>query len=554
MKAKGSRFAKLRHLLIATSLLPTLFCFSSIASEENGPGGEEFHTGNLLFNRKEYAAAEPHFAAAIKENPKESGYRGLHVSCLINLGRYKEAIEDLKLSSSPRDSPGHKSLLMGQVATCYAEMHDWPNALRAYEILSQTPYSRYDPWIMNDLARVYGMAGMNEKAIAERKLAIRYGWTEHDDTAFQCNMLASRQMDRALAMGEYAESRGDRNSSLMQFMAKAHLRQGQYARALQEITPCCKTADLCALNWGIRGEIDFYLGHYAEAINDLNTAIKLPINPSSLLFETPGQLVLQWQRIRTKSYLGLKKYPEALASENAAIASMIGTSDPQLLAERGAIYYLQKNYEKSVADFSQVIAKVPEQRQSAYFLRARSYYLMGKLGDARADLKKSIVLNDNDFNSHFFLSVVDMQQKEFKEAVDDLTKALKVNSAAPTLYLERRADAHFQLAEYREAIDDYSLAIDLDATQPWLLAGRALAYDKVNLPDKAGKDLEAIEVLKRKSAKQATSDSREKVVNKLAPSLVFLEKSISDRRNQILAAASKLKTVTASPPLPVKVK
>ncbi len=213
-----------------------------------------------------------------------------------------------------------------------------------------------------------------------------------------------------------------------------------------------------------------------------------------------------------------------------------------MLAERGLIYYLLKNYDKSIADFSQVIAKLPEQRQSAYFSRARSYYLMGNLSDAHADLKKSIALNDNDFNSHFFLSVIDMQQKEFKKEIDDLTKAIKVNLTAPTLYLERRADAHFQLAEYQAAIDDYSMAIEVNEKLPWLFAGRALAYAKLNLPDKAGKDLEKIEALKRKPSKKPEFDLYDLMSEKESTnSLNFLTKLISDRRDQLIASALKLK-------------
>jgi tetratricopeptide (TPR) repeat protein len=134
-----------------------------------------------------------------------------------------------------------------------------------------------------------------------------------------------------------------------------------------------------------------------------------------------------------------------------------------------------------------------------------------------------------------------MQQKQYKKVIENLTQAIKRNPKAPSYYLERRADAHFQLGEYQAAIDDYSLAIDVDTEKPWLFAGRALAYDKVDSLNKAGKDLDAIEALKKKPAKQKIPDFYEDITNKPSASLDFLAKPIRDRRNQILVAASKLK-------------
>jgi tetratricopeptide (TPR) repeat protein len=329
----GWSFSKMRHPLIAWFLLSAFFCFpiSSIADESvekepgvtelsekesaaNGPGAKEYKLASDLWLKREYASAEPHLAAAIRTNPRNTGYRWMHGTILLHLGRCKEAAEELKMSYSPRDSSAHRSMVMGEVATCYAQSQDWPQAVKAYEDLSRMPFSRYDPQVMNDLARVYGMAGMNEKSIAERKWAIRYGYADRDQSVLQCHSLLHRgDLARAIAVGEYAESKGDYNPMLMQLIAKAYLRQGQNEGGLKEIELCCKTADLCAENWGIKGEIESQVGLYNEAITDLNTAIKLPINAAAFFEITPEKQILEWERVRTQCYVKLKKYPKLLS-------------------------------------------------------------------------------------------------------------------------------------------------------------------------------------------------------------------------------------------------
>jgi tetratricopeptide (TPR) repeat protein len=111
----------------------------------------------------------------------------------------------------------------------------------------------------------------------------------------------------------------------------------------------------------------------------------------------------------------IEKISEALIGINNAIASKPGAADGECFAVRGTIYYLQKNYDKAVADFSQAIAKAPQIRSVAYYSRARTYYLMGKLSDAQADLEKLTALNAQDFDSCFFLALSTCNKNNIKK-------------------------------------------------------------------------------------------------------------------------------------------
>jgi tetratricopeptide (TPR) repeat protein len=139
-------------------------------------------------------------SAAIKAAPGFPGYRWLHGTCLLRLGRYKEALPELKMSYRPSDKPEHQSTVFHLIATCYAQLQDWPNAVKAYDNLSRMPYSRYDPQVMNDLARAYGMASEYEKSRAERKFAIRYGYADPDQAFQQCDDLFQNPAHYTLAI------------------------------------------------------------------------------------------------------------------------------------------------------------------------------------------------------------------------------------------------------------------------------------------------------------------------------------------------------------------
>jgi len=522
-------------------LILTLLLFVPLSSLAEKPGEVNEKLGMEALNKGQQAAAEPYLAKAVSEDPKNTDYRWLHATSLIRLGKYAEAAEELKQCTGPNDSAVHRSLIMQAIAECYGSLKDWPKAIKAYEELRQTPYSRFDPVVMNGLAKVYGMAGMKDKALAEMRLALRHGYADRDDAVTRCESLAHKgKLNQAVAMAEYTQANGDHNLMLVHFLAKAHAQQGNFDRGIQEISECCKTGDLCADNWGTKGELEFGMGRYADAINDLDTAIKLPLNLASLGQTTPDAQIRHWQDCRIACYFRMKKFPEALKSVNALIATKAGASDSFLLTERGLIYSSMNNFEKAVPEFTQVIAmESAHPRLIAYKSRRDAFFMMKNFSASRTDAEKVISLDSQDGDGYFFLSAIDMRQHKYEKAVEDLNEAIKRDpNKLQTLYLESRADAHYQGAEYSAAVADYTEAINIDATKPWLFSGRALAYSKSALPAKASKDLASLQALKSKKPGQTEKPA--------GPSAKFLEKFISDRRDQIMLAASKLKPTSTS--------
>jgi hypothetical protein len=214
----GCSFAKMRHPLIALFIL-SMVLFVPLSSLAAKPGEGNAKLGMQALNMSQYAVAESYLAKSVSEDSRNTDYRWLHATSLIRLEKYAQAAEEMRKATGPNDSAAHRSLIMQAIAECYVSLKDWSKALKAYEDLRRTPYCRFDPSVMNNLARVYGMAGMNDKALAERKSALRYGYADRDDVVTRCESLARRgKLDQAIAMGEWQ---------------------------------CCKTGDLCADNWGM---------------------------------------------------------------------------------------------------------------------------------------------------------------------------------------------------------------------------------------------------------------------------------------------------------------
>ncbi|MDR3615398.1 MAG: tetratricopeptide repeat protein [Candidatus Obscuribacterales bacterium] len=524
----------MRHLSTAVLIaMQLLFVSSSSFAEKPGETNEKL--GMQAFNKGQQAGAESYLAKAVNEDPKNAEYRWLHATSLIRLGKYAQAIEELKQCTGPNDQAAHRSLIMQAIAECYVSLKDWSKGVKAYEDLSQTPFSKFDPSIMNNLARVYGLAGMKDKALAERKMALRYGYADQDNVVSRCEAFARKgKLAEAVGMAEYSQTNGDQNLSLRRFLAKAYMQQGNFDGGMKEISDCCKVGDLCADNFGIKGELEFNLGRYADAINDLDNAIKLPPNLAALGQKTPDAQIRHWQVCRIACYFRMKKFPEALKSVNALIATKGGAPDSFSLTERGLIYSSMKNFDKAISDFTQVIAlDSAHPSLIAYESRGDAYFMTNNFSAARGDAEKIIALAPNAPDGYFFLSAIDMRQQKYKKAVEDLNEAIKHNpNKLQTLYLECRADAHYQGTQYPAAVADYTEAIAIDATKPWLLSGRALAYSKLALPDKAKKDLVSLEALKSRKSGQTKSDSQ---------SPTFLQEYIVGRRDQIMQAASKLK-------------
>ncbi len=81
-----------------------------------------------------------------------------------------------------------------------------------------------------------------------------------------------------------------------------------------------------------------------------------------------------------------------------------------------------------------------------------------------------------------------MQSNRFKDAIDNYSKAIKLDKNNPVLY-QQRADANIQMAKPKKALGDLNKALSLDPNDPNSYNLRARAYDALGNYDKEIEDL-----------------------------------------------------------------
>ena len=82
-----------------------------------------------------------------------------------------------------------------------------------------------------------------------------------------------------------------------------------------------------------------------------------------------------------------------------------------------------------------------------------------------------------------------MQSNRYKDAIDNFSKAIKLDKNNPTLY-QSRANANIQMAKPKKAIGDLNKALALDPNDPNSYNLRARAYDALADFDKEKDDLD----------------------------------------------------------------
>jgi tetratricopeptide (TPR) repeat protein len=150
-----------------------------------------------------------------------------------------------------------------------------------------------------------------------------------------------------------------------------------------------------------------------------------------------------------------KDLARAITGCSAAIDA--GSKDAQLRVNRGFAYFLNADYDRSLADYNDAIRLNP--KDPAAFQR-RGLTLRAKGEDDRA--------------------------------IADLTHALGLGSTDLNVFIDRGM-AHFTKGEYPPAIADYTIAIERDADKTFAgqlaYVARGLAWIYSGAPDKAQADL-----------------------------------------------------------------
>jgi tetratricopeptide (TPR) repeat protein len=130
--------------------------------------------------------------------------------------------------------------------------------------------------------------------------------------------------------------------------------------------------------------------------------------------------------------------------------------------ERAQSYYIQRNYEKTIQDYTKAIELNYEPLSEPYYNRGYTHYIF----------------------------------RDYDRAIDDFTQAIELNYESLGLVYYNRGNAYYYKGNNRRAIADYTQAIELKYEPlAWLYNNRGLALRKDGQYDKAIADYtQAIEL------------------------------------------------------------
>jgi tetratricopeptide (TPR) repeat protein len=251
---------------------------------------------------------------------------------------------------------------------------------------------------------------------------------------------AARLFEEAVeAQPAYVDARVD--------LATVYFRQGHLDKALVQASQAAKDDPRNARALHLLGNIEFALGNFAAAAEDLRAAMGLQGD-----FDTAYSLGL--------AYLSLHKLAETKLLFDEILNDMGST--PQLHVLLGRAYRETGYLDEAIREFKKAIEMDPRYPRVHYYL-ALAYLAQGekeRLPAARALFEQELAIDPHEFFSTYFLGVVYLEDRNFPAAEDYLKRALRLqpDNPDPLLYL---GQVYFETNRPQLAIESLKKSIDL---------------------------------------------------------------------------------------------
>ena len=190
---------------------------------------------------------------------------------------------------------------------------------------------------------------------------------------------------------------------------------------------------------------------------------------------------------------------------------------------RATAYSKNGDFERAVADYSQVIGYYPK-NMYAYFCRGFAYFRSGKLDRAIADYTQAIQLNPNNHQAYHNRGAAYDQAGDHDSAMADYNQAIQLNPTGGHPYVGRGA-VFYKKGDLDRAIADYQQAIRLDPKDKIALVYRATAYRAKGDVESAMADYDRLIELDPNDAHAYRSRAIANLASSAAKSLADLDQS-----------------------------
>src|ERR1700719_832832 len=295
----------------------------------------------------------------------------------------------------------------------------------------------------NSAAQTFQLAGDLDRAEMEYHEVLTLGLQRMG------NLAAAEVSDSAEAahlFEEAVEARPE-NVEARVDLATVYFRQGRLDPAKTQASQAVKDDPRNARALHLLGNIEFALGSFAAAADDLRAAMGLQGD-----FDTAYSLVL--------AYLSLQKVAETKLLFDEILNEMGST--PQLHVLLGRAYRETGHLDEAIREFKKAIEMDPRYPRVHYYL-ALAYLAQGereRIPTARALFEQELAIDPHEFFSTYFLGVVYLEDRDFPAAEDYLKRALRLqpDNPDPLLYL---GQVYFETSRLQLAIESLKKSIDL---------------------------------------------------------------------------------------------
>ena len=511
-------FSHLSSLLLLSFYCLVLTVYSSKAAKAE-QNLKDFDYWASLCSTWENAANNQKYEEALKAcdnalgiQPNQSKLWLARGNVLSAFNKFQEAIASYErvVTLQPKNSEGWT-----QKCLALSESGQYPQAIAACE----TALRIDDNWGRANAAVAWNYRGIAQSKFAQTEAArlsfdwatklnpdYSLAWTNQCLSFYQAGnyQLALRACDRALEAnqfwGHYSASIGWANRG------KVTQAMGLYDESLQAYNRAIASNQNNPQLLTDYGIILHKLGKYEQAQSAFETALKLNPNYTLALVhqcanfnrigmykdaatacETALQkgdnswgkegVALGWNQYGN-ALTGLKKYEEALATLNRAIA--IKPDYASAWTNRSVTLWHQGKNDEALASNQRALELDPNSTQA--------WYNQGRILTSLLDSEENIIaaynralkgdgyVGDNSMLAEIWVnqSAVLLRMKRYKDATVAADNALVFNSKYPEAWYNR-AIGFMALREYQKALDSYGRAINIDGKNANFWAGKGIA-------------------------------------------------------------------------------
>jgi len=272
--------------------------------------------------------------------------------------------------------------------------------------------------------------------------------------------------------------------------AKFKFDNGEYVEALKYLDKTLDADSTYANAWLLRGEVNYILQNYGEAVKDINKALQYDTEQSSYyskylvlkgksyaLMNQLNDAVGVFKKVLTKDpydasanfELGYVKY---LQKENYEALELINKAI-KIEPKNGEFYAARANitqktyrvfpdgelYQKIIDDYNLAIYLDPKNYEF-YKLRSDFKKSMGLEKEAMEDYNKMIELNPQRNIAYTKRGILKMQNESYNAAIEDFSASLEIQPQDETSYKYRGLCLH-NMRKYYDAYQDFSKSINI---------------------------------------------------------------------------------------------